>query len=399
MIRKGIIVLLFASCYLVAAGQQENGLSRLPNYKYFTVRSGLANFYKAVSVRKEVTVAFVGGSITFNPGWREKVCDYLIKKFPATTFRFIAAGIPSLGSLPHSFRLQRDVLDSGKIDLLFLEAAVNDRANSTDSLTQVRALEGIIRHTLKKNIRTDILLMSFADPDKNNEYARNLIPVEVSNHETIAAYYNLPSINLAKEISDRLQHKEFSWEKDFVNLHPSPFGQQLYFETIKALLDTCLQQVMPSKKHQVPVALDKYAFDKARYVSINKAQYDEGWFLDNDWVPSDNLGTRKGFVHRPMLIATVPGSVLHFRFKGNAVGIALVSGADAGIISYSIDKSDFKKYNLFTQWSSSLHLPWYILLGSGLKNGSHEVVIKIDADKDPRSKGNACRIVYFLVNG
>jgi sialidase-1 len=395
---KRIIVLLFAGCYLIAAGQQEAGLPRLPNYKYFTVRDGLTNFYKAVSVRKQATVAFVGGSITFNPGWREKVCDYLIKKFPATTFRFIAAGIPSLGSLPHSFRLQRDVLDSGKTDLLFLEAAVNDRANSTDSLTQVKALEGIIRHTLKKNNRTDILLMSFADPDKNNEYAKNLIPVEVNNHETIAAYYNLPSINLAKEISDRLQHKEFSWEKDFVNLHPSPFGQQLYFETIKALLDTCFERVMPPKKHHLPVALNKYNFSKGRYVSPANAHYDQGWTLNNDWVPSDNLATRKGFVHRPMLISTVPGSVLHFTFKGNAIGVAIVSGADAGIISYSIDKGDFKKYNLFTQWSSSLHLPWYILLGSDLKNGNHELEIKIDADKDSRSKGNACRIVYFLVN-
>jgi sialidase-1 len=100
-----------------------------------------------------------------------------------------------------------------------------------------------------------------------------------------------------------------------------------------------------------------------------------------------------------MLISTIPGSALRFKFKGNAVGIAIVSGADAGIISYSIDGNDFKKYNLFTKWSSSLHLPWYILLGNGLKNGSHELEIKIDADKDPRSKGNACRIVYFLVNG
>jgi sialidase-1 len=266
-------------------------------------------------------------------------------------------------------------------------------------LTQVKALEGIIRHIYKTNARTDILLMSFADPHKNNDYAQGLTPVEVTNHETVATWYNLPSVNLAKEISDRLLHKEFSWEKDFVDVHPSPFGQQLYFETIKALLDTCFEQVMPPKKHHLPVVLDKYNFDKGRYVSVSNAHYDRGWTLDNDWVPSDNLPTRKGFVHQPMLISTVPGSVLHFKFKGNAVGIAIVSGGDAGFISYSIDGSDFKKYNLFTKWSSSLHLPWYILLDSGLKNGSHKLEIKVDADKDSRSKGNACRIVYFLVNG
>jgi sialidase-1 len=400
MIRIKIIVFLFISCHLIAAAQSTTDLKRLFSNSYFTIRGGLNNFYKVVSIQKEATVAFAGGSITFNPGWREKVCDYLTKKFPATRFRFIAAGIPSLGSLPHSFRLQRDVLDSGKIDLLFLEAAVNDRANNTDSLTQVRALEGIVRHTLKTNPRTNIILMSFADPDKNNDYAKHLIPVEVNNHEKVAAHYNLPSINLAREIYDRLQHKEFSWEKDFVDLHPSPFGQQLYFETIKALLDTCFKQArLSSKTNRLPAPLDKYNFNEGRYVTVDKASYDSGWNMDPDWVPSDNLPTRKGFVHRPMLISNRTGATLRFNFRGNAVGIAVVSGADAGIIAYSIDGRPFVKYNLYTNWSASLHLPWYVLFGSGLKNGSHNLEIKIDTTKDSRSKGNACRIVYFLVNG
>ncbi|HEX2629169.1 MAG TPA: SGNH/GDSL hydrolase family protein, partial [Chitinophagaceae bacterium] len=253
--------------------------------------------------------------------------------------------------------------------------------------------------TLKKNPDADIILMSFADPDKNNDYAQRLTPVEVNNHEKVAEHYNLPSINLAKEISDRVQHKEFSWEKDFVNLHPSPFGQQLYFETIRALLDTCFKRVSLSlKNNHLLSPLDKYNFDKGRYIGVDKAGYDSGWILDKDWVPSDSLRTRKGFVHQPMLISSQPGSSIHFNFKGNAVGIAIVSGGDAGIISYSIDGSPFIKHNLYTNWSSLLHLPWYILLGSGLKNASHTLEIKIDADKDPRSKGNACRIVYFLVN-
>jgi sialidase-1 len=394
------MVLLLIICHFAAGAQSTADQKKLPNKNYFTVRGGLNNFYSAVTVKKQATVAFVGGSISFNPGWREKVCDYLSKRFPATHFRFIAAGIPSLGSLPHSFRLQRDVLDSGKIDLVFLEAAVNDRVNHTDSLTQLRALEGIVRHMLKANPRADMILMSFADPDKNHDYAQQLVPVEVNNHETVAAHYGLPSINLAKEISERLQHKEFSWEKDFVDLHPSPFGQRLYFETISALLDSCFQQARPPlKKHRLPAALDRYNFDKGRYVAVGKASYDGGWKLDADWVPSDNLPTREGFVHKPMLVSTLPGSALHFNFRGNAVGIAIVSGADAGIISYSIDGSPFATYDLYTDWSSMLHLPWYVLLGSGLKKGSHQLEIRIDPGKDPRSKSNACRIVYFLVNG
>jgi sialidase-1 len=401
MILKGTITLLFTSLYLSVAAQQNNEPKQLPNSDYFSVRGGLPHFYKAVASKKEVTVAFVGGSITFNPGWRDKVCDYLLKKFPAARFRFIAAGIPSLGSLPHAFRLRRDVLDSGKIDLLLLEAAVNDRVNQTDSLTQVRSLEGIVRNMLKSNPMADIIMLAFADPYKTDDYHQHIVPVEIINHKLVADHYNLPFINLAKEIHDRLQHKEFSWEKDFINLHPSPFGQQLYFNTIKDLLDSCYKQLQSTagEKKRLPGALDSYNFNKGHYVSVEKARHDEGWKLDKEWVPSDNLPTRNGFVRRPVLTTTTPGSVLHFSFKGNAVGIAIVSGPDAGIITYSIDGGPWMKRNLYTEWSSSLYLPWYVLLSSGLKYSRHELAIKIETDKDYRSKGNACDIVYFFVNG
>jgi sialidase-1 len=197
----------------------------LPYSNYFETAGGLTNFYNVVSTRKKATVAFLGGSITYNPGWRQKVCRYLQERFPDAEFHFIAAGIPSLGSLPHAFRLKPDVLDSGKTDLLFVEAAVNDKANGTDSITQVRALEGIIRHAKKSNPEMDIVMMAFADPEKMGDYNRGLVPTEISNHQLVSHYYNLPFINLAKEVRDKMNNKEFSWTDDFKDLHPAVFGQ------------------------------------------------------------------------------------------------------------------------------------------------------------------------------
>src|ERR1035438_6045096 len=123
----------------------------LPYTDYFKIRNGLPNFFKKIRNHQGLTVAFLGGSITYNQGWPDKLCKYLQERFPGLKFHFIAAGIPSLGSLPHVFRLKRDVMDSGIVDLMFVEAAVNDRVNGTDSLTQVRDLEGIIRHAKKIN--------------------------------------------------------------------------------------------------------------------------------------------------------------------------------------------------------------------------------------------------------
>lgn len=394
--------LLSVSCCLLLTTMAQD-IKPLPYDPYIQSGSGLRNFYAAFGKGRQITVAFLGGSITNMQGWRNKVDSFLRQSYPAIDFRFINAGIPSLGSLPHVFRLQRDVLDSGQIDLLFLEAAVNDHVNGTDSLTQVHTLEGIVRHARKTNPAMDIVLMAFADPDKTKDYDNNQVPTEVANHALIAKHYNLPFINLAKEVHDRMRHGEFSWEKDFKDLHPSPFGQQLYFASIRELLQRCAMEL--EKVHSLnilpyplPKALNKQALENGRYYSIENARLAEGWELIPNWTPTEGLHTRPGFVHKPMLVATTPGATLTLPFKGTAIGIAIVSGKDAGILSYSVDNGPFKEVDLFTQWSKSLHLPWYLLLGNDLKKGKHTLQLKIAAEKNSQSAGNACRIVYFLVN-
>lgn len=370
----------------------------LPLERFFNMRGGLANSYTAIAKNKNATVAFLGGSITYGSGWRNKVCAYLQESFPETKFKFIAAGIPSLGSLPHAFRLQRDLLDSGKIDLLFVEAAVNDRGS--DSITQVRALEGIVRHAKSANPATDIIMMSFADPEKTKDYHDGITPVEISNHELIAQHYGLPSINLAKEIHDKIKNGEFSWEYDFKDLHPAPFGHELYFASIKKLLQSSFRNFSATAtRPALPKRLLSSSFDKGKYADIQLAKHGEGWKLINDWTPTDGLDTRDGFVHVPILEATEPGAVLSFPFEGNAVGIAIISGIDAGIINYSVDNGPYKKIDLYTQWSAMLHLPLYLELGSDLKNGKHILHIQTDKTVNEKSKGHTCRIVHFLVNG
>jgi len=393
-------------CFLVSLICALPGFAQiktLPFSRYIKERNGLPNVYKAISIQKKATVAFLGGSITYNDGWRNKVCAYLKDRFPATKFRFIAAGIPSLGSLPHTFRLGRDVLDSGKVDLLFLEAAVNDQVNGTDSVTQVRALEGIIKHAKTSNRLMDIVLMSFADPDKTKLYNEGIIPTSVANHELVANHYQLPSINLAEAIRDKLENKEFSWEKDFIDLHPSPFGQELYFEAIKDLLSSNFASLSKTGIKQqstikLPALLNKGSFTRGRYLSIEGAKDRNGWAIAKNWTPEDGLSTRLGFVNVPMLVSTVAGSSFTLKFKGTAIGIAIVSGADAGILRYSIDNGAEKQLDLFTQWSSSLHLPWYLLFGSNLTDTEHVLKVTVSSEKNKNSKGTACRIANFLVN-
>src|SRR5690554_3486699 len=129
--------------------------------------------------------------------------QYLERRFPDTEFEFIPAGIPSMGSTPGAFRLERDVLKDGPVDLLFEEAAVNDATNGRRREEQIRGMEGIVRHTLYANPSTDILLMYFVDPEKMAAYRDGEIPEVIQNHEQVAIHYNLPSLHLAREVTDR----------------------------------------------------------------------------------------------------------------------------------------------------------------------------------------------------
>ena len=148
----------------------------------------------------------------------------------------------------------------------------------------------------------------------------------------------------------------------------------------------------------LPKPLSKGSFENGSYYNIKNAVYDKAWSIDLNWKPVDGLGTRAGFVNVPVMSAEKPGSMLSLRFNGTAVGIAIVSGADAGTISYSTDNGPVKNIDLYTEWSSFLHLPWYLLLGSNLTNGNHTLKITISDVKNKASKGHACRIVNFLVN-
>lgn len=370
---------------------------------YHTIRGGISNAKRVFEQEKKGRVAFLGGSITYNPGWRDSICHYLHRRFPETTFEFIAAGISSMGTTPGAFRLDRDVLSKGKIDLLFEEAAVNDATNGRSKLEQVRAMEGIVRAAKKANPSVDIVIMHFVDPEKMESYRASKVPAVIQNHNSVADHYQIPTIDLAQEVTERIDNGEFSWTEDFKDLHPSPFGQKVYAHSMKAFLEKAFEDSRGSNAEAtaslLPRPLDPFNYEAGFLVDAKQARFGRGWKHYAKWVKTDPTGFRANFHEVPMLVSQEPGAKLRFRFKGQAIGIAVAAGYDAGMIEYRIDGGDWQKLNLFTKWSKHLHLPWYYTLAAELPDKKHLLELKIAEEKDERSAGHACRIRYFYVNG
>ena len=376
-------------------------------YDYFQLRGGLHRSFAKFEIEKVGRVAFLGGSITQSKGWRDLVCEDLQKRFPKTKFDFVAAGISSLGSTPGAFRFHRDVLANGPVDLLFEEAAVNDDTNGFSDIEQIRGMEGIVRHALRSNPKMDVVLLHFVDPGKMDEIRAGKTPAVIANHEKVADRYGIPSIDLAREVTDRIDAGEFTWDKDFKGLHPAPFGHELYARSIGRLLNHAWKEVptnvnVPARELPPPVDSASYFFGRlvgaAEAVDSGKAKLVKGWSLANPWTPADKAGTRPGFVQCPALIAEESGATMLYSFSGTGIGLFIAAGPDTGNIEYRIDQGEWKAQELFTQWSSGLHLPWAKMLASELKDGEHQLELRVSPTSDSRSKGHAIRIIHFLVN-
>src|SRR5258708_6271371 len=90
-----------------------------------TARGGVPNFFSKLAAGKEVHIAYFGGSITAQEGWRPKTLAYFQKQYPGAKISQINAAIGGTGSDLGVFRLKQDVLDH-QPDLVFVEFAVND---------------------------------------------------------------------------------------------------------------------------------------------------------------------------------------------------------------------------------------------------------------------------------
>lgn len=369
---------------------------------YFELRDGLRNSRLVFEQTGKGRVVFLGGSITNMKGWRELVSADLQKRFTKTHFSFINAGIPSTGSTPGAFRLKRDAFNTGTPDLLFIEAAVNDIVNGRGNQEQLRAMEGIVRHARTLNQSIDIVVMHFVDPGKMKTYNNGMIPKVIQNHEKVAEHYKLPSINLAREVTVRINLGEFGWESDFKNLHPSPFGHKLYSSTIARCLDAAWSNQYQNEKptpYSLPDKLDDYCYDSGQLEPPERAEAREGFKLHPKWKNRAAGRTRPGFVDVPMLIGTQPGDSFELTFEGTAVGLFVAAGPDAGVLEFRIDNGMWRRQDLYTKWSGGLHIPWLYVLAAELKpEESHKLNVRISNEKNARSKGRACRIVNFATN-
>jgi len=369
---------------------------------HINLRGNLNNSRFIFENEKVGRVAFLGGSITEMEGWHNIVMEQLKQRFPNTKFEFIEAGIGSTGSTPGAFRLKNDVLKNGIVDLLFVEAAVNDHTNGFDSIAQIRGMEGEVRQALLSNPNIDIVMQHFIYDPFIPILNEGKMPNVILNHEKVADYYQIPSINQAQEIAERMQAGEFNWIQ-FGGTHPAPLGQEYYAATIEYLFDKMWSVSYPDaqlKPHIIPTSpLENFSYFNGNLIDSRKAKIKKGWKYESPWTPKEEGKVRDKFKNIGIMEAHEPGAELTFKFIGTAIGIYCLTGPNSGILEYSVDGKKFKSLDLFTNWSNNIYIPWVYMFENQLTDSKHKITLKMTIKKNTNSKGTDCQIYFFAVNG
>ena len=364
------------------------------------MRGELNNSRLQFESSKKGRVAFIGGSITEMDGYRPMIMDLLKKRFPQTDFSFVSAGISSTCSTTGAFRLESDVLAGGSVDLFFVEFAVNDDQDAHHSRAEcIRGLEGILRHARTQNPNIDIIVTFFCNESMIKTLQDGKTPLTVEAHDAAAAHYAVPTINLAKEVAEEISAQKLTW-KQYGGVHPAKFGNAICASMIDELLTRAwVQPLVPSTKpvpHALPEPLDPLNYSAGRFIDPAQAKIKSGWTLAvPDWKALKG-GKRERFTKIPMLSATEPGAELTLDFDGTAVGAFVVAGPDAGVAEASIDGAPFAAVDIYHAYSSGLHYPRTVMLGTDLKPGKHTLTLRMSAET--HSSGHAMRIMQFTAN-
>ena len=368
---------------------------------HYHLRGSLTNSKFVFESTQRGHVAFIGGSITEMNGYRPLMSAYLQQQFPATQFTFTAAGIASTCSMTGAFRIQRDVLSKGPVDLLFIEFAVNDDQDAGfDFAHAVRGMEGMIAHVRRHNPQADIIVTHFANPGMMDRLRQGEMPVSMAAHNAVCKHHRISTNDLCSEITQLIDAKKTTWAM-YGGVHPKPYGNAICQSMLVKLLQQGWEKPVTrvTSHFQAASLFDAKSYVDGHFVSPQKAQRGTGWRFSEPVWKEIKGSFRNRFGGAPLLHGQQPESEFRITFDGTFMGAFVLAGPAAGVVEVQVDGGSWRSVNFYHRHSRGLHYPRTVVFAEDLKAGSHVLTVRISEATDARSQGWAIRIMEFAVNG
>lgn len=347
----------------------------------------LKNTYSKLAAKKDITVAYFGGSITEGAGstdkktkgWRSHTTNWLIEKYPDSKITEINATIGGTGSDLAIFRLDDDVLKYSP-DLLFIEFCTNDTA--VDGCEEYE--EAIIRRVLKSSPMTDIVLVRTFTRAIYEKSLRGEYSDSYRSYSALAQRYDLPIIEIGEEINSRVSSGEgdyMTYTKDSV--HPNDLGHKILAAAAIRFLEREL--VLP-----LPIRREKY--ENTRLITAGDIVNTDFDYVDEPFVGENG---RRGFGY---LTARGENHHICVKFSGTAVGIIYMTAHDSGDIKWRIDGGEFTTKRLWDEYALRFDRINYVVFANDLEHGEHTLEVVTTGQSDERSHGTTVKISAFMVS-
>ena len=374
------------------------------------VRDGVGDLMKKIREgKKEIVVAYLGGSITAMNGWRNLTTDWLRRTYPGVTFKEVHAAIGGTGSNLGVFRLGHDALQYDP-DLLFVEFATNDGGARPEDIW--RSMEGIVRQTWRKDPTTDIVFTYTITHSMMGDYGKGLCPRAASAMEQLADHYGIPSIGFGPRVAEEVKagrlvmnmkdaEKETAvpvetpardkaisealakegkilFAKDGV--HPAMPGHGFYLKSIVNGFTQMKDAKPVDKKAKLARPFVENHMEAAKMVGIEPGMLTGSWTK----LPATD-GKVRAFSGRmgDMWYAGTPGDAISFKFKGTCCMMYDLLGPDGGQVWVTVDgKRSPKPAARFDSYCTYHRIATLHVFNGA--DGVHEVRIEVDRDQPSR---------------
>lgn len=226
----------------------------------------LKELFRRAAAGQELTIAFLGGSITQGSlsstpqtCYAYRVYQWFVDTFPQAKFHYVNGGIGGTDSFYGVSRAVTDVL-MYQPDFVAVDFSVNDAKLSFRQETY----EGVIRKLLSWPSRPAVVLL-------NNIYYDTGLTAE-DDHVAVGDHYGVPHISIRDSIYQDLKAGTYTRPQLSPDgLHPNDFGHGLVAgEIIKLLENVNAHREEPEEGAVLPSPLTANAYENARRLTIRE---------------------------------------------------------------------------------------------------------------------------------
>jgi len=384
-IKMIFVCLVFLLPKSTVRGQEQDSENNKQSNE-LNIRGGLPNFFAKALKGDSLRVAYLGGSITAQAGWRVYSLNWFKQRFPKAVFTEINAAIGGTGSNFGVFRLHEHVLKF-KPDLVFVEFAVNDDGAPEKKIT--RSMEGIVRQIWQQNATTDIcFIYTIKIPFLETEQ-KGKLPPSATVMEKVAGKYCIPTINFGFEVAERVEGNRLVFKDKSKELNGvmvfSPDGVHPYIETGHAVYHKVFMRsfeaMLPpkpgrAKKHIQGRPLAKNYFASTKMIGVQEAGLSDNWKIirTNDEPSFTSFGKYLETFGK----TSQSGESLSVRFKGQAIGVYDIIGPDVGRVIVEIDGVVKDTISRFDPYCTYRRMNYFMI--DNLENREHKVVFHLLAE-------------------